>query len=56
MFVGHYGVSFATKKLDTSIPLWVLFLAVHPCAREGASRKPSMHRHHDECCNSQSIR
>jgi hypothetical protein len=28
MFVGHYGVSFATKKLDASIPLWVLFLAV----------------------------
>jgi len=28
MFVGHYGVSFATKKADDSIPLWVLFLAV----------------------------
>jgi hypothetical protein len=28
MFVGHYGVSFAGKKADTSIPLWVLFLAV----------------------------
>ena len=28
MFVGHYGVSFATKKVDASIPLWVLFLAV----------------------------
>lgn len=28
MFVGHYGVSFATKKVDGSIPLWVLFLAV----------------------------
>jgi uncharacterized membrane protein len=28
MFVGHYGVSFATKKADASIPLWVLFLAV----------------------------
>ena len=28
MFVGHYGVSFATKKADPSIPLWVLFLAV----------------------------
>lgn len=27
MFVGHYGVSFATKKADPSIPLWVLFLA-----------------------------
>ncbi len=28
MFVGHYGPSFAAKKADTSIPLWVLFLAV----------------------------
>lgn len=28
MFVGHYGISFATKKADPSIPLWVLFLAV----------------------------
>jgi hypothetical protein len=28
MFVGHYGVSFATKRVDASIPLWVLFLAV----------------------------
>jgi hypothetical protein len=28
MFVGHYGVSFAAKKIDQSIPLWVLFLAV----------------------------
>jgi hypothetical protein len=28
MFVGHYGVAFATKKADASIPLWVLFLAV----------------------------
>jgi membrane-bound metal-dependent hydrolase YbcI (DUF457 family) len=28
MFVGHYGVSFATKKVDASIPLWMLFLAV----------------------------
>jgi membrane-bound metal-dependent hydrolase YbcI (DUF457 family) len=28
MFVGHYGVSFATKKVDESIPLWILFLAV----------------------------
>jgi membrane-bound metal-dependent hydrolase YbcI (DUF457 family) len=28
MFVGHYGVSFATKKVEASIPLWVLFLAV----------------------------
>jgi hypothetical protein len=28
MFVGHYGVSFAAKKADASIPLWVLFIAV----------------------------
>lgn len=28
MFVGHYGVSFAAKRGDKSIPLWVLFLAV----------------------------
>jgi hypothetical protein len=28
MFVGHYGVSFAAKRTDRSIPLWVLFLAV----------------------------
>jgi hypothetical protein len=28
MFVGHYGASFAAKKADDSIPLWVLFLAV----------------------------
>lgn len=28
MFVGHYGVSFAARKLEPSIPLWVLFLAV----------------------------
>src|SRR5438093_7736613 len=28
MFVGHYGVSFAAKKVDPSIPLWVLFIAV----------------------------
>jgi hypothetical protein len=28
MFVGHYGVSFAIKKADAAIPLWVLFLAV----------------------------
>jgi hypothetical protein len=28
MFVGHYGVSFAAKKIDRSIPLWILFLAV----------------------------
>src|SRR6058998_1807472 len=28
MFVGHYGVSFAAKKTDPSVPLWVLFIAV----------------------------
>src|SRR5262245_10516174 len=28
MFIGHYGVSFAVKARDKSIPLWVLFLAV----------------------------
>ena len=28
MFVGHYGVSFAAKRIDRTIPLWVLFLAV----------------------------
>jgi hypothetical protein len=28
MFVGHYGVSFAAKKIDPSVPLWVLFIAV----------------------------
>jgi hypothetical protein len=28
VFVGHYGVSFAAKKVDPSIPLWVLFIAV----------------------------
>jgi len=28
VFVGHYGVSFAAKKSDASVPLWVLFVAV----------------------------
>jgi len=28
VFVGHYGVSYAAKRVDDSIPLWVLFLAV----------------------------
>ena len=28
MFVGHYGVSFAAKRVEPTIPLWVLFLAV----------------------------
>jgi hypothetical protein len=28
MFVGHYGVSFAAKRLEPALSLWVLFLAV----------------------------
>lgn len=28
MFVGHYGVSFAAKRLEPAVPLWVLFVAV----------------------------
>src|SRR2546428_90051 len=28
MFVGHYGVSFAAKRRDPSIPLWAPFVAV----------------------------
>ena len=28
MFVGHYGISFAAKRVDKTIPLWTLFLAV----------------------------
>jgi len=28
VFVGHYGISFAAKRVDPAIPLWVLFLAV----------------------------
>lgn len=28
MFVGHYGVSFAAKRVAPSIPLWALFIAV----------------------------
>ncbi len=28
MFVGHYGAAFAIKRVEPSIPLWVLFLAV----------------------------
>ena len=28
MFVGHYGVSYVAKRIDDSIPLWVLFVAV----------------------------
>ena len=27
MFVGHYGASFVAKKVEPSVPLWVLFLA-----------------------------
>src|SRR5437660_1655543 len=28
MFVGHYGIAYAAKKADPSLPLWLLFLAV----------------------------
>lgn len=28
MFVGHYGVSFAAKRIAPTIPLWALFVAV----------------------------
>jgi hypothetical protein len=28
MFVGHYGVSLAAKRVDARLPLWWLFLAV----------------------------
>jgi hypothetical protein len=28
MFVGHYGVSFAARRLEPTVSLWVLFLAV----------------------------
>jgi hypothetical protein len=28
MFVGHYGASFAAKRIEPPIPLWLLFLAV----------------------------
>jgi hypothetical protein len=28
VFVGHYGVSFAARRAERSIPLWVLFVAV----------------------------
>src|SRR6267154_2954365 len=28
MFVGHYGVSFAAKKMEPELPLWLLFIAV----------------------------
>jgi membrane-bound metal-dependent hydrolase YbcI (DUF457 family) len=45
MFVGHYGVSFAAKRAEGTIPLWVLFLAVQfldvlwaPCILLGIER------------------
>lgn len=28
MFVGHYGISFMARRSDSSVPLWVLFIAV----------------------------
>ena len=28
MFVGHYGISFAAKSMQRSVPLWVFFIAV----------------------------
>ena len=28
MFIGHYGVSFAIKRAQPAIPLWLLFIAV----------------------------
>ena len=28
MFIGHYGVSFAIKAREKTIPLWILFIAV----------------------------
>ena len=28
MFVGHYGVSFAAKRVEKRVPLWVWFIAV----------------------------
>jgi hypothetical protein len=28
MFVGHYGISYASKRAAPALPLWVLFLAV----------------------------
>jgi len=28
MFIGHYGISFAAGRVERSIPLWALFLAV----------------------------
>src|SRR5436190_17159685 len=28
MFIGHYGVAFAVRRVENRIPLWLLFLAV----------------------------
>lgn len=28
MFIGHYGISFAARSFEKTIPLWLLFLAV----------------------------
>ena len=28
MFVGHYGVSFAARRMGKGLPLWVWFIAV----------------------------
>jgi hypothetical protein len=28
MFVGHYGVAFAAKRVAPRVPLWVYFVAV----------------------------
>jgi hypothetical protein len=28
VFVGHYGVSFAAKRFEPALPLWLLFIAV----------------------------
>jgi hypothetical protein len=28
VFIGHYGVSFAAKRVAPAVPLWVLFIAV----------------------------
>lgn len=28
MFIGHYGPSFAAKRYEPTIPLWILFIAV----------------------------
>ena len=45
MFVGHYGVSFAAKRVAPSVPLWTLFVAVQlldvfwaPCVLLGIER------------------